>query len=144
MSEPRPQEPDAAPPPHVQVIQMASSLWVSRLLYLAAKLGLADLITAGTDTYQALAAKTNSHERSMQRVLRALGCIGIVEQTDGTGLIHDPSHPDADQNGNVRTPNVNTVVEMTDLITATRAYEANVQAINATKRMSDAALGIGG
>lgn len=83
MSESRPQEPDAAPPPHVQVIQMASSLWVSRLLYLAAKLGLADLITAGTDTYQALAAKTNSHERSMQRVLRALGCIGIVEQTDG-------------------------------------------------------------
>ena len=58
---------------------------------------------------------------------------GIVEQTDGTGLIHDPSHPDADADGNVRTPNVNTVVEMTDLITATRAYEANTTSMNAIK-----------
>jgi hypothetical protein len=64
---------------------MASSLWVSRLLYLAAKLGLADLVASGTNTPQAIAAKTKTHERSMQRVLRALGCIGIVEQKpDGT------------------------------------------------------------
>ena len=78
-------EQDAPPPPHVQVVQMASSLWVSRLLYLAAKLGLADLVASGTNTPQAIAAKTKTHERSMQRVLRALGCIGIVEQKpDGT------------------------------------------------------------
>jgi flagellar basal-body rod protein FlgC len=58
---------------------------------------------------------------------------GIVEETQGTGLIHDPSHPDADAQGNVRTPNVNPVTEMTDLITATRAYEANTTSINAIK-----------
>ncbi len=58
----------------------------------------------------------------------------ITEQTDGTGLIHDPSHPDADAQGNVRTPNVNAVIEMTDLITATRAYEANTTALNAIKQ----------
>jgi len=73
---------DAPPPPHVQVIQMASSLWVSRLLFVAAKLGLADLIAAGTTNAKALAAKTQSHERSMHRILRALGCIGILEQAE--------------------------------------------------------------
>ena len=59
--------------------------------------------------------------------------VGIAEIAEGTGLIHDPSHPDADANGNVRTPNVNPVTEMTDLITATRAYEANTTAMNAIK-----------
>jgi flagellar basal-body rod protein FlgC len=42
------------------------------------------------------------------------------------GLVHEPGHPDADANGYVRYPNVNTVLEMTDLITAMRAYEANL------------------
>jgi flagellar basal-body rod protein FlgC len=67
---------------------------------------------------------------------------GIVEQQDGTGLIHDPSSPDADANGNVRTPNVNTVVEMTDLITATRAYEANTTSMNAIKAEFTRALDV--
>ena len=48
---------------------------------------------------------------------------------------YDPSHPDADENGYVRYPNVNTVQEMTDMIDATRSYEANVTAFNATKNM---------
>lgn len=56
---------------------------------------------------------------------------------------YDPSHPDADENGYVRKPNVNTVTEMTNLIDATRAYEANTTAFNASKSMVQAALKIG-
>ncbi len=48
---------------------------------------------------------------------------------------YDPSHPDADENGYVAMPNVNIIQEMTDLISATRSFEANVTAINSTKEM---------
>lgn len=58
-------------------------------------------------------------------------------------MVYDPSHPDADENGYVTYPNVNVVTEMTDLIDATRAYEANVTAFNATKTMALKALEIG-
>ena len=54
------------------------------------------------------------------------------------------NNPDANAEGYVAYPNVNPVAEMVDLMSATRAYEANVQAVNATKRMSEAALSIGG
>ncbi|MGN0480579.1 MAG: flagellar basal body rod C-terminal domain-containing protein, partial [Lachnospiraceae bacterium] len=53
------------------------------------------------------------------------------------------SHPDADENGYVTYPNVNVVQEMTDLIDATRSYEANVTAFNAGKSMASKGLEIG-
>ena len=49
--------------------------------------------------------------------------------------VYDPGHPDADAQGYVLMPNVNTVTEMTDLIGASRAYEANVTAMQTTKSM---------
>ncbi len=52
----------------------------------------------------------------------------------------DPSHPDADENGIVRFPNVDMIREMTDLISATRAFEANATAFNASKQMMKKAL----
>lgn len=57
-------------------------------------------------------------------------------------LIYDPDHPDADESGFVKMPNINMVTEMVDLITAQRAYEANVTAIKATKAMAQKALEI--
>ena len=56
---------------------------------------------------------------------------------------YDPSHPDADENGYVSYPNVNTVTEMTNLIDASRSYEANVTAFNATKNMLLKGLEVG-
>lgn len=56
---------------------------------------------------------------------------------------YDPSNPDADENGYVSYPNVNTVSEMTDLIDATRAYEANATAFEASKSMAQTGLSIG-
>lgn len=58
-------------------------------------------------------------------------------------LKYDPTHPDADANGYVQLPNVDTVTEMVDLISASRAYEANVTALNAFKAMVNSALQIG-
>lgn len=56
--------------------------------------------------------------------------------------VYNPSHPDADKDGYVNLPNVNAVSEMVDMISASRAYEANVTSINATKSMISAALRI--
>ena len=56
------------------------------------------------------------------------------DQTNGK-LVYDPSHPDANDQGYVTMPNVDTVTEMVDLIDAQRAYEANVTALQASKQM---------
>lgn len=56
---------------------------------------------------------------------------------------YDPANPDADENGYVSYPNVNTVTEMTNLIDATRSYEANATAFEASKNMALTALSIG-
>ena len=62
---------------------------------------------------------------------------GICEDTESEGnMVYDPSHPDADENGYVTYPNVNIVTEMTNLIDASRAYEANATAFNASKSMA--------
>ncbi|HWT76292.1 MAG TPA: flagellar basal body rod protein FlgC [Mobilitalea sp.] len=57
--------------------------------------------------------------------------------------VYDPSHPDADADGYVTYPNVNVVQEMTDMIDASRSYEANVTAFNATKNMAMKGLEVG-
>ena len=57
---------------------------------------------------------------------------------------YDPSNPDADENGYVSYPNVNTVTEMTNLIDATRAYQANVTVFNSLKAMTQNAISISG
>ena len=60
---------------------------------------------------------------------------GIVEDSTPGKLVYDPGHPDANAQGYVRMPNVESVTEMTDLITASRSYEANVTAMQAAKQM---------
>lgn len=59
-------------------------------------------------------------------------------------MVYDPSHPDADENGYVTSPNVNIVTEMTNLIDASRSYEANATAFNASKSMAMKGLEISG
>jgi len=60
---------------------------------------------------------------------------GIVEDASNFKTVYDPGHPDADAKGYVKMPNVDTVSEMVDLISASRAYEANVTAMQAAKQM---------
>lgn len=65
-----------------------------------------------------------------------------VEDTTDFKLVYDPTNPEADENGYVRLPNVNIVAEMVEMVSATRAYEANVTAANAAKTMAKDALEI--
>ena len=60
----------------------------------------------------------------------------IVEDNSEGIMSYEPNHPDADENGYVTYPNVNTVTEMTNLIDASRSYEANATAFNAAKAMA--------
>ena len=66
----------------------------------------------------------------------------LTDDTPGA-TVYDPTHPDADAQGFVTYPNVNPVVEMTNMLSATRSYEANLATIEAAKRMATKALDIG-
>jgi flagellar basal-body rod protein FlgC len=68
---------------------------------------------------------------------------GIVEDEEPFKLVYNPSHPDANEAGYVQMPNVDPLKEMVDLMSATRSYEANITAINASKSMLMKALEIG-
>jgi flagellar basal-body rod protein FlgC len=77
---------------------------------------------------------------------RSLETLGVraagveADRESPYGMVHDPSHPDADASGYVRYPNVNSVLEMTDLITAMRAYEANLTVQQNFLQMAERAL----
>lgn len=68
---------------------------------------------------------------------------GIVEDRSPFKRVYDPAHPDADEEGYVMMPNVDLLKEMVDLLSASRSYEANVTALNASKAMYMKALEIG-
>jgi len=64
----------------------------------------------------------------------------VVRDTSPLRTIHDPSHPDANADGYVEFPNVNIAVEMANMISAQRAYEANVAVLMTGTRMGEAAM----
>ncbi len=74
---------------------------------------------------------------------RGVAIVAIVEDPSPPRMVYDPGHPDADARGYVAMPNVDAVRELVDMISATRAYEANVTALNAAKTMAMRALDIG-
>jgi flagellar basal-body rod protein FlgC len=67
----------------------------------------------------------------------------IATDQDEPRLVFDPGHPDADEAGYVAKPNINVLEETADMMMATRAYEANITSIKASKRMALKALEIG-
>ncbi len=67
----------------------------------------------------------------------------IIEDQSPFKLQYDPTHPDADANGYVRLPNVDTLREQVDLLAVSRSYEANITAFNVTKAIANKALEIG-
>ena len=69
--------------------------------------------------------------------------VDIHQDQKAPRRVLDPSHPDADADGYVDMPNIQVMSEMVNMITATRAYEANVTAMNAAKQMAQKALEIG-
>jgi flagellar basal-body rod protein FlgC len=77
---------------------------------------------------------------SFDQVLGGVEATGIVQDPSPGRHVYDPANPDADAQGYVTLPNVDTVTEMVDLIAAQRGYDANVQALNAAKQMFQKAL----
>jgi len=75
--------------------------------------------------------------------LLGVKAVGIEEDQSPLRRVYDPTNPDADNEGYVNMPNVNILNEMADMIASTRAYEANVNAMNAEKGMFSKALEIG-
>lgn len=76
---------------------------------------------------------------SMQRVQ----VVDVVSDTRAPLMKYEPNHPDANPEGFVAYPNINTMEEMTNMLQASRAYEANVSALQASKDMAMSALEIG-
>ncbi len=104
-------------------------------------------------------AERSQGNKNFENYLAAQATGVSMRSTGGTGVkitsiaedhvtamkkVYEPSHPDADEDGYVTYPNVDTVTEMTNLIDANRSYEANVTAFNATKNMLMKAMDIGG
>jgi len=88
----------------------------------------------GADPYRRKIPTFHSElDRTLDTQLVELGRV----QTDSSAfrLKYEPGHPAADVNGNVKYPNVNPLVEMTDMRDAQRSYEANINVISATRRM---------
>lgn len=77
------------------------------------------------------------------RGFNGVKAVGIEEDKSPLRKEYDPSHPDADADGYVTMPNVNILNEMADMIASSRAYEANVDTLNAGKSMFMKALEIG-
>lgn len=74
---------------------------------------------------------------------KGISAVGIVNDESELERVYDPTHVDADEDGYVTMPNVNILNEMADMIVATRTYEANADALSASKAMFTTALSIG-
>lgn len=94
-----------------------------------------------------------ANDRSFEEELRAqdrsvsdateVKVVGVVQDNRPPVLKYDPGHPDSNEDGYVEMPNINTMEEMANLMMASRSYEANVAAFNASKSMAQAALDLG-
>ncbi len=92
--------------------------------------------------FEAQALNPTSHDAVLRRVEAVRLAEVRPDQSPGT-MVYEPGHPDANPEGYVEYPNVNTVTEMVNMMTASRAYEAGVTSIESLKSMARAALRIG-
>lgn len=82
-------------------------------------------------------------QESMDEDVQKVRVVEIVPDSREFKKVHDPGHPDANEEGIVEMPNINPVEEMANLLTATRSYEANLAALNMAKQMAMKAIEIG-
>ncbi|HZI47565.1 MAG TPA: methyltransferase dimerization domain-containing protein, partial [Pyrinomonadaceae bacterium] len=77
-------------PPPLQMLQLISGFWIARCVYIAAKLGIPDLLKDGPKTADELATATGTHAPSLFRVLRALGAVHVFTQTSDYRFSNTP------------------------------------------------------
>ncbi len=121
----------------------AMSAQAQRLNAVASNLANADSATSANGTpYKAKqvvfsATPTNSPDANGVKVLK------VVEDASPPRMLYDPNHPLADEKGYVTMPNVNVTEEMVNMISASRAYQNNIETMNAAKTMLLKTLTIG-
>lgn len=129
---------------------LASGLTAERTLMNTTSSNLANAQTTRTDEggpYRRLdpvfQTRTSFGEELDAMLAPGVEVAEIRKDTSSPRLVHDPAHPDANQDGNVAMPNVNMVEEMVNMIQASRAYEAGVKAMGTLSAMAERAIAIG-
>jgi flagellar basal-body rod protein FlgC len=97
--------------------------------------------SAELDQIMALGGNMMRRGASWQN-LKGVSVAGVTSDTTPGQSLYDPGHPDADATGHVLQSNVNTSREMVDLVTASRAYEANLKSLETFKQMTEQALSL--
>lgn len=123
----------------------ASGLSAERMRMDVISSNVANAKTTRTEDGEAYRRKIVTFEENYDEKLGMLGVKtkSIEEDRSELNRVYEPNHPDADEEGYVEYPNVDLLVEMSDLISASRSYEANVNTLNAQKNIISKALEIG-
>ena len=127
----------------------ASSLTAERLRMDLISSNIANINTTRTEDGGPYKKKVAIFQEQLERKINGqnegsgVKVAAVEEAKTPPKMIYDPGHPDANKDGYVAMPNINIVNEMVDLISTTRAYEANVTVLNASKTMAIKALTIG-
>lgn len=123
----------------------ASALSAERLRMDVISSNIANMRTTRTEEGGAYVRKIAVFEENFDEKLGILGvkAVEIEDDESEMKLEYDPTHPDANEDGYVEYPNVDILVEKADLMTAQRAYESNVDSLNAQKNIFSKALEIG-
>ena len=123
----------------------ASGLSAERLRMDVISSNVANVKTTRTENGGAYVRKVASFQENFDQHLGMLGVKAVAIEEDKSPLrrVYEPNHPDADAEGYVEYPNVDLLVAMSDLISASRAYESNIDTLNAQKDMISKALEIG-
>lgn len=100
------------------------------------------VVFAERDSFSNVLASKIANKRS-KLALSGVVVAEVVEDESPLKPVYDPTHVDADENGYVYLPNVDTAKEQIDLMAATRSYDANITVVNAVKSMAIKALQIG-
>lgn len=93
-------------------------------------------------TFASAMSNYSNATRNSPRDLKGVEVLGLSSDMTPGPLLYDPGHPDADETGHVRMPNVNISHEMVDLVTASRAYEANLKSLETFRQMAEQALSL--
>lgn len=123
----------------------ASGLSAERLRMDVISSNIANMRTTRTENGGAYVRKIAVFEENFDEKLGNLGvkAVEIEDDKSEMKMEYDPTHPDANEDGYVEYPNVDILVEKADLMTAQRAYESNVDSLNAQKNLISKALEIG-
>lgn len=101
------------------------------------------VLEAKNDSFSQVLSQTMAGANRGTQTTAGVRATQILEDPTELKAVYEPDHPDADEEGYVRMPNIDMVKEMTDGMAATRSYEANITAFNAVKLMAQKALEVG-